>query len=94
MKIMKPEYKKIDIEPINIWIREKIGKLISLKNIKDIDKEIDEILKNYKKYQKNIEKITNEHVYNIGKSGEVGAEYIISVIEEKIEKRKVKKNEK
>ena len=90
MKIMNPEYKKINIEPINIWIREKIGKLIRLKDINNIDKEIEEILKNYKKYQKEIEEITNEHVYNIGTSGEVGAKYIISTIQKKIEERRKK----
>ena len=94
MKVMNPEYKKINIEPINIWIRNKIGKLLSLKEIKNIDKEIDEILKNYQKYQKSIAKITKECVYNIGSSGEVGGDYIISAIEEKIKERKDGKNEK
>ena len=93
MKIMNPEYKKIKIEPINIWIREKIGKLISVNKVKTIDKDVDEILTNYKKYQKNIEKITEECLYNIGSSGEVGAEYIISAIQDKIKERK-EKNEK
>ncbi len=94
MKVMNPEYKKIDIEPINIWIRNKIGKLLSLKEIKNIDKEIDGILKNYQKYQKDIEKITKESVYNIGSSSEVGGDYIISAIKEKIKERKSGKNEK
>ena len=93
MKIMNPEYKKIKIEPINIWIREKIGKLIPVNKVKNIDKDVDEILTNYKKYQKNIEKITEECLYNIGSSGEVGAEYIISAIQDKIKERK-EKNEK
>ena len=94
MKVMNPEYQKIAIEPINIWIREKIGKLITLDKIDNIDSEVDEILKNYKKYQKEINDITNKYVYNIGTSAEIGGEYIIKLIQDKIKERKEKENEK
>lgn len=30
MKVMNPEYKKIDVEPINIWMRESIGATLNL----------------------------------------------------------------
>ena len=87
MKIMNPEYKKIKIEPFNIWIREEIGKVVKLKNIKTIDKVVDEMLKSNKKYEKKINDIVNEDVYNIGNSAEVEANYIIDSLQEKIKNK-------
>lgn len=94
MKIMNPEYKKIPIEPFNIWAREEVGEIVSLEDVKNIDQVIDKVLKNYQKYQKRIEKLTNDYVYNLGKSDKIGGEYIIGAIQEKIKERKERKNEK
>lgn len=88
MKIMNPEYNKIKVEPFNIWARELLGKVVKLKDIKEIDKIIEETLKSSDKYKKEISKLVDEYVYNLGCSGEKGAEYIIETIQEQIERRK------
>ena len=88
MKIMNPEYQKIDIEPFNIWVRNEIGEVVSVDNCKDINKVVSKMLEEGKKYEEKINKLVNDSVYNIGKSGEVGADYIINTIQEKINKRK------
>ncbi len=90
MKVMNPSYKDIDVPPFNIWIREKIGALVKLEDIKSIDKVIESMLKNPQKYQKEISDLTNKYVYNIGTSGEVGGKYIIEAIQNKIEERRNK----
>lgn len=88
MKIMNPEYEKIGIEPFNIWVRNQIGEVVSVENCKNIDKVVSKMLNESTKYEEKINKLVNESVYNIGKSGEVGANYIIEAIQEKINKRK------
>lgn len=88
MKIMNPEYQKIDVEPFNIWVRNEIGEVVSVDNCKDINKVVSKMLEEGKKYEEKINKLVNDSVYNIGKSGEVGADYIINTIQEKINKRK------
>ncbi len=93
MKVMNPEYKNIKVEPFNIWAREKMGEVVSLKEINNLDKIVENILNNYKDYQKEIENLVKEYVYNIGKSSVVGANYIINTIQRKVEERK-NKNEK
>ena len=90
MKIMNPNYKEIDVEPINIWCRNKIGRELELNELDTIDKEVESMLKSSKEYKKKITDITNEYVYNLGHSGEVGAEYIIKCIQEKISERSKK----
>ena len=88
MKIMNPEYQKIDIEPFNIWVRNEIGEVVPVENCKNIDKVVSRMLGESTKYEEKINKLVKDSVYNIGKSGQVGAEYIINSIQEKINERK------
>ena len=90
MKIMNPEYKKIDVEPFNIWARNYLGKVVKLDETSSIDKVIKDMLKSSKKYNKEIEKLEKDYVYNLGISGEKGAEYIIDVVQKKIKERRKK----
>ena len=88
MKIMNPEYEKIGITPFNIWTREVIGKSIEVNEIDKIETLIKEIFKDNEKYKKEITKLLEESVYNIGNSSKLGAEYIINCIVDKINERK------
>lgn len=88
MKIMNPNYKDIDVEPFNIWTRDIIGKQIEVDNLKNIDKTVETLLKNKDKYKKNISKLLEDSIYNLGKSDEVGANYIIDLVKKKIEERR------
>ncbi len=90
MKIMNEEYKKIKVEPFNIWCRSKIGEEVEVKNIKSIDKKVSKMLKSSMEYNKKIDKVLKDSVYNLGEASEVGAEYIITAIQKKIKERKNK----
>lgn len=90
MKIMNPEYKKIKVEPFNVWARAEIGEIVKVKDIKDINKVVKKILENPKKYQKKISTLKKDSVYNLGNSAEVGAEYIINCVQTKVKERKKK----
>lgn len=93
MKIMNPIYDKINDNPINVWSRNVIGEVIKLEDLKDCNKIVEEMLNNKKKYSDKINNLINDSVYNVGTSSEVGANYIIESLQEKI-KSKEKKNEK
>lgn len=91
IKVMNPEYKKIKVEPFNIWAREQIGEVIKVKDVKNINSVVKKMLKDPKKYQKKISALKKDSVYNIGNSAKVGAEYIIDCVQIKVKERK--KNE-
>ena len=93
MKIMNPNYKDIDVEPINIWSRNIIGKSIKVEEIDKINDVIQYLLKNSNKYEKDITKLLNDSIYNLGSSNEKGAEFVIECIQKQIKERK-EKNEK
>lgn len=90
MKVMNPEYQKIDTEPINVWMREEIGAVLKLSEVEQVDAYISRLLADSATYHDRISAFVNEYVYNLGSSGEVGAKYIISVIQNKIKERKTK----
>lgn len=90
MKIMNSDYKKIDVEPFNIWARNEIGKVVKVEELKKVNKVIDDMLKNQKDYSKKIEKLVKDSVYNVGNSDEVGANYIINTIQTRIKERSTK----
>jgi len=91
MKIMNPDYKKIDVEPFNIWARNEIGQVVPVDECKNINKVVNQMLDDNLKYQEKIDKLVSESVYNLGNSAEVGATYIINAIQEKINERKKEK---
>ena len=91
MKVMNSNYEEIGIEPINIWCRNKIGEELDLDQLDDIEKTVDNMLKSSKEYKKKINDMTNEYVYNLGTSGEKGAEYIIECIQNKVSERSKKR---
>ena len=93
MKIMNPNYKDIDVEPINIWSRDIIGKSLRTDQLNDINKVITDFLNNGDKYEKKINEMLHDSIYNLGNSAEKGANYIIECIQEQIKERKIK-NEK
>lgn len=80
MKIINSDYKKINIEPIDITIRNKIGKSIEKQEIKDIKTIIDDLILNQDKYKENNIEMRNKYLFNVGNSSKIAGEYIINRI--------------
>ncbi len=77
MKIMNPEWQKIEMEPIDIAIRTLIGKDIDVDKMDRISELADALLHSPDSYRIQIQKVRDEEVYNIGRSGEIGGQYIV-----------------
>lgn len=92
MKIMNPEYQKIDTVPINIFQREEIGCALDLNELDKLSDKVGELLAHKSDYYEKIGEFVEEYTYNLGTSGEVGAKYIISAVQRKIQKRKAQGN--
>ena len=77
MKIMNPEYNRINVVPINIEIREIVGTSVSLKELDKIPEKIEYLFANSKMYADKIKEYEEAQVYNIGSSAEVGGRYVV-----------------
>ncbi len=87
MKVMNPEYQKIDTVPINIWMRDVIGAVVEPDRMEEVPEKIQYMLDHQEEYRKKIEGFVEDYVYHLGSSAEVGARYIIDQVFSQTEKR-------
>ena len=87
MKIMNPEYQKIDTVPINIWMRDVIGAVVKPDQMEEVPEQVQYLLDHSEEYKTKIDEFVHEYVYNLGTSGEVSARFIIDQVFEQVEKR-------
>lgn len=77
MKVMNPDYKEIDVVPFDIEIRDQVGISVELDEIGKLPEVVEQLL-NDKAYTKEaMEAVRDKYLYNVTKSGEVGATYLI-----------------
>lgn len=77
LKVVNSDYKKIPLVPFDITARSKVGRQIEKSEVKQIAEVVEELLTHQEEYRERIEELRQKHFYNLGHSGEVGAEYIL-----------------
>lgn len=75
-KILNQDVGKISLEPIEISIRNEIGCVVLPDNLEKIPKIIRDVDKHNQEIKEHIKDIRSKTVYNIGRSAQVGAQYI------------------
>lgn len=90
MKVMNPEYEKIDTVPINISMRDTIGCSLDLDQLDQLEESVERLLNNSDSYREIIGNFVNEYVYHLGESAEIGAKYIVQQL---VNKKNEKKGE-
>jgi hypothetical protein len=75
-KVNNPEYQKVDFEPFEVSIRSNIGKVVPLGRLHEIPRHIEELCSNTDSYKRQIREIRSKNIFNIGRSGIIGAAYI------------------
>ncbi len=78
MKVVNKQYQRIGIVPVDISLRNQIGRTIEKDEVSEIDAVIRQLLKDQPSYRENIRQIRESLIYNLRHSGEAGARYIIS----------------
>jgi YidC/Oxa1 family membrane protein insertase len=76
LKEHNKNWKALNIEPIELQLRNKIGVSISLDNLHNILPIIEDLLKNSNNWRETLRAIRNEHVFHWNCSAIEGAEYI------------------
>ena len=77
MKIMNPEYEELGIEPFDITVRDEIGISVDTDKLDTLGVVVDRLLNDVVYSPESIASVREKYLDNIGKSGEVGARYII-----------------
>lgn len=78
-KVNNPEYEKIGCEPLEVSIRERIGCVIAADRLADLPVQVRRLARDADSYRHQIRTARDETVYNVGRSGAIGAEAILQI---------------
>lgn len=87
MKVMNPEYQRLKTVPMDIRIRQEIGSSIKPEDAGMIEHKVSQLIKDKEKYEQQISRIVEHSLYNRGKSGAVGGQYILDALIKKSKNR-------
>jgi len=93
MKVMNPEWQKLEYPPLNISLRDKLGKSLDVDQLEKAAETAEYLLDNTDVYREKINELAHEYIYNLGTSAEAGAVYLIKAVLRQIKKRGANKNE-
>ena len=93
MKIMNPDYKQIDVVPLNILLRDLVGMQIELSELDRIPEAVEKMLSSSNYYHEEIERLAHEHIYHLGSSAKVAADYLIHQLQKKLSSKGETKKE-
>jgi YidC/Oxa1 family membrane protein insertase len=85
MKVMNLEWRKIDVEPMDLWLRDRIGVSLDVDKLGDVGSVAGDLLRRKDDYEAAITDIMVENLYNLGGAAEVGGGYIIERVMERRE---------
>lgn len=91
MKVENPDYQKISTVPLNILLRDKLGKSLELEQLNQVADCVEYLINHREEYDKEINSLAHKYLYNLGASAEAGAVYIIKRIQEKVAEKGAKK---
>lgn len=77
MKIMNPDYQEIDVVPFDIEIRDQVGISVEPEELGKLPEVIEQLLKDKAYTKQSMKNVREKYLYNVTKSGEVGADYLI-----------------
>ena len=84
MKVLNPNYKDLDMQPSDIYLRDIVGASIETTELEGLVGLIEDMLKNSELYSGKIASALEEFVYYPKRSGQAGGEYIIRVLKKPI----------
>jgi len=78
LKIKNKKFKEIG-EPLEFFLRSKIGRIVAPQNIKSIPGMIEDMIVNGQQYKKEIINLRESYLFNLGNSSKIGAKYLFDL---------------
>lgn len=89
MKVMNPNYQELNLEPLDLSLRDQLGRSVALDAVDSTaGQAVADLLADAAGYQERIGKLVYELMPNFGHSGEIGGKYLLHSLQEKIQNRK------
>ena len=85
IKCMNPNWERIGLTPVEITLRDVVGVSVDKDQVPECRAVAKELFDRAEEYEKKISEVLANHIYNQGKAGEIGANYLLKSL---VEKRK------
>jgi YidC/Oxa1 family membrane protein insertase len=82
MKIMNPEYDKIDIVPFDIRIRDQLGGALELTELDRASQVAADLLSRPEAFREQIRGVKEKEIYNLGRGAEAAGRYLVKRLEQ------------
>jgi len=79
-KIRNKNYLDLELEPVELFLRDKIGILLKVDKIDEIENSIDYLIIHSDEYKKNIIEIRQKYISSFGESSKIGVKHILDVL--------------
>lgn len=87
MKIMNPDWDKIDVVPFDIRIRDMIGVSLDVDKLEETKDVIDKLIEESPVYHNKIAEVKKEMFFNMGESAKAAGTYIMKSLQDKQRKK-------
>lgn len=77
-----PDYREIGVEPVEIGLRETLGRVLAPGRIAEAPAQIDALLAEREAWRARVSRLRRSFFFNPGRSGEAGAAKLVSILEE------------
>ena len=81
-RVRNLDWQELKLEPLEVSIREKVGRIVALDEIHSISETINQMLSEKDQYSLNINKLRDEWVYNLSQTRSVGAKEIVKLLKQ------------
>jgi CDP-glycerol glycerophosphotransferase (TagB/SpsB family) len=81
-RVRNPDYEAYGIEPIEIFIRERIGEVLSPQALEEMPQAIERLLNTAEAFQQSIAASRGEIVFNVGDSAQVAARELMKIADD------------
>ena len=83
MKVNNPEWEKVGIEPLDISLRNRVGKSVDPAKANTVGNVVEDMLASQEGWHDQIEQVRSECIFNLGHGAEAAGEYLLTAILEK-----------
>jgi YidC/Oxa1 family membrane protein insertase len=77
-KINNQEYESINIDPFEVWIRNKIGRVQRLEDLESLNRSVYDLLSSKTCFDQ--KSLAEKNIFNLGNSSRIGAAHLMKII--------------
>lgn len=85
MKVNNQEFEELEIEPLELVLREEIGVIISSEKLETVPQVISRLMSDRLSYREHIVEFREKNIYSFEHSSEIGSRYIVDLVNDGIQ---------